>query len=103
MMQVGWSDADILYQLFHSSMVGAMNMTQVSDPELDELLTRTRTTLDPEERQQWVDDVQRYITEQAFIAPLMSTLSYYAVHNDVEGEVVSKTYELLLDDAYLVK
>lgn len=103
MMQVGWSDADILYQLFHSSMVGAMNMTQVSDPELDELLTRTRTTLDPEERQQWVDDVQRYITEQAFIAPLMSTLSYYAVHNDVEGEVVSKTFELLLDDAYLVK
>ena len=103
MMQVGWSDADILYQLFHSSMVGAMNMSQLSDPELDEMLTKTRTTLDPEARQQWVDDVQRYITEQAFIAPLLSALSYYAVSNDVEGEVVARTYDLLLDDAYLVK
>lgn len=103
MMQVGWADADILYQLFHSSMIGALNLSQVQDPDLDEMLTRTRTTLDPNARQQWVDDVQRYITERAFFAPLLSALSYYAVSNDVEGEIVSKTYELLLDDAYLVK
>ncbi|RPI58094.1 MAG: hypothetical protein EHM56_02635, partial [Chloroflexi bacterium] len=103
MMQVGWSDADILYQLFHSSMIGALNLSQLSDPELDELLTKTRTTLDPELRQQWVDDVQRYVTEQAFIAPLLSTLTFTAVSNRVEGEVYSTvTYEMYLNDAYLV-
>lgn len=104
MMQVGWADADILYQLFHSSMIGALNLAQLSDPKLDEMLTKTRTTMDPELRQQWVDDVQRYITEQAFMAPLMSTLSYWAVSNRVEGELYSTvTYDLYLDDAYLVK
>ena len=103
MMQVGWSDADILYQMFHSSMIGALNLSQLNDPELDEMLTRTRTTLDPEARQQWVDDAQRYITERAFIAPLMSALSYWAVSSNVEGEIVSKTFDLLLDNAYLVK
>jgi peptide/nickel transport system substrate-binding protein len=104
MMQVGWPDADILYQMFHSSMIGALNLSQLNDPELDEMLTKTRTTLDPEVRQQWVDDSQRYITEHAFMAPLMSPLSYYAVNNRVEGEIYSTTtYQMFWDDAYIVK
>jgi peptide/nickel transport system substrate-binding protein len=104
MMQVGWPDADILYMMYHSSMIGAMNIGQVNDPKLDEILTKTRTTLDPELRQQWVDDAQRYITEQALMAPLLSQVAYLAVNNHVEGELFStKTYELFLDDAYLVK
>ncbi|MBN1137188.1 MAG: ABC transporter substrate-binding protein [Anaerolineae bacterium] len=104
MMQVGWQDADILYQMFHSSMIGALNLSHINDPELDEILTKTRTTLDPAARQQWVDDAQRYITERAFIAPLLSPLSYLAVSNRVEGEQYSlKTFFNYLDDAYLVR
>jgi len=104
MMQVGWQDADILYQMYHSSMIGALNLGQVKDPKLDEILTKTRITLDPELRQQWVDDAQRYITEQALMAPLLSMVSYMAVNNRVEGELFStKLYRLFLDDAYLVK
>jgi peptide/nickel transport system substrate-binding protein len=104
MMQVGWSDADILYQLYHSSMIGALNLGQVNNPELDEMLTKTRVTLDPALRQQWVDDAQRYITEQALMAPLLSQVAYLAVNNRVEGELFSTTtYELFLNDAYLVR
>jgi ABC-type transport system substrate-binding protein len=85
-------------------MIGALNLGQVNDPKLDEILTKTRTTLDPELRQQWVDDAQRYITEEAFMAPLLSMVSYWAVNNRVEGELFStKIYTLFLDDAYLVK
>jgi peptide/nickel transport system substrate-binding protein len=99
---ITWPEADMLFMLFHSSMLGALNTDQVSDPDLDEILTKTRTTVDPAERQQWVNEAQRRIVEQAYAVPLYIPQNFFALNQRVNGEVFSNTtLNLYLEDAYI--
>jgi peptide/nickel transport system substrate-binding protein len=61
MMTWGWYDPDILYALWHSP--GAYSGFQT--PELDAMLEKTRTTIDPDERLTAVQDVIQYLMENA--------------------------------------
>lgn len=61
MMTWGWYDPDILYALWHSP--GACAGCQT--PELDAMLEKTRTTIDPDERLKAVQDVVRHLMENA--------------------------------------
>ncbi len=61
MMTWGWYDPDILYALWHSP--GAYAGYQ--SPELDAMLEKTRTTIDPDKRLAAVQDVVRHIMEKA--------------------------------------
>ncbi|MBN1317141.1 MAG: ABC transporter substrate-binding protein [Anaerolineales bacterium] len=102
MMGFGWSNADLLYLMFHSSMVGALNMGQVQDAELDALLEETRTTIDTDLQLQLVSDAQRYIVEKAYMVPLYTPKLFYAVNNHLEGETyTSLTGTVYIYDAYL--
>lgn len=102
MMGFGWPNADLMYLMFHSSMVGALNMGQVQDAELDTLLGATRTTIDPETQQQLVADAQRYIVEKAYLVPLYTPKIFYAASNRLEGEAyTSLTGTVLIYDAYI--
>jgi peptide/nickel transport system substrate-binding protein len=76
-------EADILYSLFHSS--GSLNLGHIADPELDALLEQSRTTVDPEARQQVLDDIQRMIIEKAYIVPLFIPQYYYALDSRLQG------------------
>jgi len=75
---------------------------QVNDPDLDEILTKTRNSVDPAERQKWVDEAQRRIVEQAYVVPLYIPQNFYALNQRVNGEVFSDTtLNLYLEDAYI--
>lgn len=102
MMTFGWPEADILYMMFHSSGIGALNFGLVKDAELDALLEKTRAETDPAVRQQLVNDAQQYLVEHAYMAPLFATKVFLAVSNRVEGEAVSTGPILFTHDAYLM-
>ena len=65
-----YNEADIMFIFYHSSSLGSLNVSQVNDPVLDDILLRTRTSIDPTERQQAVNEAQAYIVEQAYTVPL---------------------------------
>ncbi len=79
LMSMDYPEADLMAYMFHSSMIGALNMSMVNDPELDALLEATRTTMDPEERQSKVNEAQQWLVENAIVVPLYSPTVYLAL------------------------
>jgi peptide/nickel transport system substrate-binding protein len=98
-----YSEADILWIYFHSSNVGGLNMSQLKDPELDKILDATRSTMDPDKRQQFVNDAQKRIVENAYIVPLYTEKTYYLLNNRVQGALFVGTSTLMLNDAYITQ
>jgi peptide/nickel transport system substrate-binding protein len=76
-------EADILYLQFHSQ--GGLNLGHTSDPELDTLLEKSRTTTDPAQRQAVLNDVQKMIIEKAYVVPLYIPQDFYTLDNAVQG------------------
>jgi peptide/nickel transport system substrate-binding protein len=101
-MGIGWPEADIMYMMFHSTNIGGINFAYISDPTLDEMLMRTRTEIDPATRQAAVNESYQYIMEQAYMVPLLGTMSFQAVHNDFQGLEFSSYTGILLPNAYYV-
>ncbi len=83
LLVIGYGEADLMYLLYHSSMIGALNFSFYNNPELDALLERTRTEIDPAARQEVVNEVQKHIVENAVIAPIVTPVTYYAFNNRV--------------------
>ena len=83
MMTWGWYDPDILYALWHSP--GAYSGFQT--PELDAMLEKTRTTIEPEARLKAVQDVIKYLMENAAHVGLYTPgwEWVFAVRPEVEG------------------
>lgn len=82
MMDWAWFDPDILYQLWHSP--GAYSGYQ--NKELDTLLQKTRTTVDPAQRKQAVDAAMEYLLKNAVHIPLYTpgSLWVYTTRREVE-------------------
>ncbi|MFN8593152.1 MAG: ABC transporter substrate-binding protein [Thermomicrobiales bacterium] len=68
MMGWAWFDPDILYALFHSP--GWVD--GFSSPELDAMLEEQRQTTDRDARLAKIDEIQKYILENAAMVPLYS-------------------------------
>ena len=101
---LGWPDAEMMYIALHSSFLGTVNLSQANDPVLDELLTTTRTAVDPAERQEAVNAAVTYIVENALLAPIYSSKIYFAINNRVDGYLYSPpTGQLWLTNAYIVE
>jgi peptide/nickel transport system substrate-binding protein len=104
-LDFNYPEADCLFMLFHSSMIGAINMGHTKDAEMDELLLSTRTTMDPVKRQEALIAVQRRAIEQAYLVPIYTPKTYLAVSNRVKGAVFSPLtagmYYIHLGDAYI--
>ena len=83
MMTWSWYDPDILYQLWHSP--GAYS--GYTSPELDALLEKTRTTIEPEARREAVHDVIAYLMKKAVHVGLYTPgwEWVFAVRPEVEG------------------
>lgn len=88
LMGWAWYDPDILYALWHSS--GAYE--GYHSDELDGLLEKTRTTMNPDERLIAVRNVQAYLLENAIMIPVYTPgwSWIYASQSDVEGFKVGR-------------
>jgi peptide/nickel transport system substrate-binding protein len=80
-----YADPDILSLLFHSSQIGGLNHVRVKNPELDGLLDKGRTTIDPEERKQVYARIQEIIVENAYWAPIYAEKVFYVVNSRVKN------------------
>jgi len=77
-----FGDPDTLLYLYHTD---GLNVWNISNDELDELLEQQRRAVDPDERQELIDEIQRIVYEEAY-----SVYTYYpqriqGVSNRIEG------------------
>ncbi len=95
---VGSREADILYDLFHSSNIGGgLNLGMISNPELDALLADSRTATNREERQAFLNEAQRIIVEEAYVIPLYAADYYTAVNLRVHDLYITNGYTSYFD------
>ncbi len=85
-----YNEADIMFIFYHSSSLGALNVSQVNDPALDEILVRTRTAPDRETRQAAVTEAQLYIVEQAYTVPLYTPSLVTPFSPRIQGALVGR-------------
>jgi peptide/nickel transport system substrate-binding protein len=101
---LGYTDADVLYFGWHSSSIGAINLSRVNDPVMDEILERTRSEIDPTARQVAVTEAQLDMMEQAYIVPLFNSYYHYAVNRRVQGIIPSPNITYFwFQDAFIVE
>jgi peptide/nickel transport system substrate-binding protein len=84
----GWPDSGLLFAMFHSSMIGALNDSRVADPELDPILIAMGFTNDAEQNEKMGNEAQKYIVEQAYIIPLYTPQNFAALSNEVRDAVI---------------
>lgn len=77
-----FGDPDTLLYLYHTD---GLNVWNISNEELDNLLDEQRRAVDPEERQQLIDEIQQIVYEEAY-----SVYTYYpqriqGISNRIEG------------------
>lgn len=79
---VGRADQDVLKAHLHSKN---RNVALSDDAVLDEMLDRIASEPDPELRNQYSAEAQRYIIEQAYVIPLVEEPLTYGAATYVEG------------------
>lgn len=98
-----YNEADIMFIFYHSSSLGALNVSQVNDPALDEILVRTRTAPDPATRQAAVTEAQLYIIEQAYTVPLYTPQLITPFSPRIQGYLIGRDgSNIWLNDASVV-
>lgn len=89
-----WSDADILYYVFHSSAG-----LPWSNPKADQLLDEARYLMNMEERIAKYSEAQQQIMSEIPAIPLFAKYQYMAVRKNVKGLVVgSNDNRVFLND-----
>jgi peptide/nickel transport system substrate-binding protein len=91
---------DFIVWNYHSSL--GYSVPEVKDAALDEALEKTLTTVDPLERQEWIETAQKIIVEQAYSVQLFTPKNFFALSNEVNGAFLGeKGGMLFLWDAYM--
>ena len=87
MRWVGVSDPDFYYDIFHSSQTppGGRNRGGYSHPQMDDLVSRARASLDPVERRELYDAVQRLAAEDLPYISFWHPNNHTVVHRRVQG------------------
>lgn len=100
---MGFQEPDLLFNMFHSSQIGGggYNASFVRDETLDELLEASRTTMDPEGRQEVLNQIQQRINEQAYVITVMALKNFFIATQRVHDYKVSVSGAVFFNDAYL--
>lgn len=83
----GYQDAMILRYLFHSTGV---KRTWFNTPELDELLDKVTTVVDPVERQKYIDAAQKILIDNSPWVPLYAPKSAMAWRSEYTGLIINE-------------
>ena len=96
-----WAESSILFPTFASVTIGFMNEGQVNDPALDEMLFTAFGAPSSDVSEEFYNEAQRYIVEQAYVIPLFSATNSYAVAEEVQDLQWSANGQMILFDAYI--
>lgn len=102
LMGYTYNDPDVLNLFLHSEESnGGLNTGIVIDSHLDELLEKGRTTVDQDERRDIYHEIQEYVVEQAYWAPLITENQYYIVNKNVKNLSLHPLLNLLFQDGWV--
>ena len=94
--------ADIVYLWFDSANIGSgLNLSHTDDPDLDALISKSRTTMDPDERNAVFEDLQKYVVDHAIWAPLWIDNYTWAYDKSIQGAQVHPDAYTMYFDAWL--
>lgn len=77
-------DSQMLEMAFTSDYIGTANNARYSDPEMDELFTKTRTETDTDARAELFDQILSKAQDEAIYAVLCNPLTLYAYNADLQ-------------------
>ena len=79
-------DIDGAYRYLHSDSIGAGgNLSWYSNPEMDDLLERTRTEMDSAKRAQIVSEIQQLLYEDVPMVPIYARISTSGYVKGIQG------------------
>lgn len=101
----GWPDPDFLYNLFDSSQGhgAGLNWTNDNNPQLDSLLEKSRTTLNPKKAQAVWNQIQQLMISQSIIMPLAISKSPTAFNSRIQNIHLNKSGALAWADLWVTK
>ncbi len=85
---VGVSEPDFYYSLFHSSElpdVGGRNRVRYNNPEIDSLLEKGRSTINPQERKKYYNKVQEILQQDLPYISLWHNQNVALVKENIDG------------------
>jgi peptide/nickel transport system substrate-binding protein/oligopeptide transport system substrate-binding protein len=87
-----------LYTLFHSANIGAQNVFQYSNPDVDVLLDKARSTKDESKRTETYNEAERKILADAPLVPVAFSVDVMAVSPRVTKFVDTPLGDLALNE-----
>lgn len=87
---LSWSNvtgdgSELFYPNFHSDNVGSSNRSQYSNPEFDELVVQSRTTIDQDERLQILDKANHLMIDENVVIPMYHGIVTAALDKNYSG------------------
>jgi peptide/nickel transport system substrate-binding protein len=102
MMGYTYPNPDIAYLWFDSANIGTgLNLSHDNDPKLDELIEKSRATMDETARDQVYQDLQKYIVDQAIWVPLWIDKYTEAYDKSIQGAKFHPDGYTVYFDAFL--
>jgi len=93
---MSWSNvtadgSEMLYPNFHSDNVGSSNRAQYSNPVFDELVVKSRTTIDQEERKAILKEANHMMIEENVVVPMYHGIVTTALDKNYTGVQINPT------------
>jgi len=91
-------DSDFIYQLAHSSMIGATNTIKVNDPALDAALDKGRTSSNAADRVAAYTKACQIIQDNAYWVPVYTFAAPCAANKALNGVIPDDIYVFYVSD-----
>jgi peptide/nickel transport system substrate-binding protein len=99
-----WGNSSLMFGMFYSGDIGALNESHIADPTLDKLLEAMYFATSPAANISYGDQAQAYIVRQAIAIPLFTQSNDVAITSNVHGMTVSDQNGILnIMNAYIAK
>ena len=104
----GWSNdsgdgEEFFYPELHTASIGATNYSNYSDPAADQLILKTRTTVDQKQRTKYLEEANIKFADDPIIIPLHFDVYTLAYRSSVKGIVYGTNGDITLTKAYKTK
>ncbi|MGE5631747.1 MAG: ABC transporter substrate-binding protein [Caulobacteraceae bacterium] len=99
-MNVTGDGEELLYPMFYSKNIGASNYARYNKPEMDELIMKTRVTVDQKEREGYLREANIKFTNDVAWVPMFHESVVLAARKDIKDIAFEANGEFRLTKAY---
>jgi len=103
-MWFSYGDPDVLRTIFDSANINAFNRARYQVPEVDKMLAEAASTTNKTRRAQLYSRIQQRVLRDAYVVPLVDTITYNAKRAEVQGDTLDALASyVLLNDVQIKK